>query len=214
MEVAGTITLDSNSGNALINVINGSHEIQADLILADNVTATAAAGTTLNINASVILNGKTFTTAGAGTIKLNNGTIAVGGAGGGSGQFVNDGNLSGLAAVEGDYTQSGDGSLAVELGSSSVIDVLGSAALDGTLDVSLASGFLPAIGQSYTILKAQSVTDNGLVLGGDAAEYVPAGVGGNSVSLLAVPEPTSILLMTLGLTAFWVSDYGASVLVG
>ena len=101
----------------------GSHEIQADLILADNVTATAAAGTTLNINAAIVLNGKTFTTAGTGTINLNNGKIEVGGTGGGS--LMNDGSLAGLGAVSGDFTQSEAGSLAVEVGSGSVIEILG-----------------------------------------------------------------------------------------
>jgi len=198
---AGSVTLDSDSGNALIHVISGSHEIQADVILADNVTATAEAGTTLNINASVVLNGNTFTTAGAGVINLNNGTVAVGGAG--SGQLVNEGNLSGLAGLAGDYTQTSSGSLAVELGGggASVVEVLGAAELDGTLDVSLADGFVPTVGQSYTVLTAQSVADTGLVLGGDAAKMFRLSVGGDSVSLLAVavPEPATIFPAVAGL---------------
>ena len=87
---AGAITLDSNSGNALINVLQGNHEIQADLILNDDVTATAAAGTSLNINAPVYLNGRTFTVAAGSTINLNNGRIA--GSPAGAGSLVNEGN--------------------------------------------------------------------------------------------------------------------------
>jgi hypothetical protein len=196
---AGSITLDANSGSAVINVLNGSHEIQADLILADNVTATAAAGATLDINAAVILNGRTFMTAGAGTINLNNGTIAVGGAGGGS--LVNDGNLAGLGAVSGDFTQSENGSLAVELGSGSVIDVLGAAELGGTLEVSLADGFVPAPGATYTVLTAVSVSNQGLALSGAAAGLFSLSFAGGALTVTAVPEPTTAGLLIIGAIA-------------
>ena len=179
----------------------GSHEIQADLILNDNVTATALVGTMLNINSSVVLNGKTFTTAGAGTINLNNGTVASG-SGGGSGGWVNEGDLSGLASLAGDFSQTDAGSLSVEVGGS-VVEVLGDAVLDGMLDVSLADGFVPTLGDSYTVLTANSVTDAGLALSGDAASMFNLVIGNSSISLVAVgvPEPSTVFLATLGLAA-------------
>lgn len=196
---AGSFTLESDSGNALINVEAGSHEIQADLLLNDNVMATAAAGATLDINAAVVLNGHTFMTAGPGTINLNNGQVVVG-SGAGGGGLVNDGNLSGLGGVAGDFAQTGAGSLAVEAGGS-VAQVLGSAELGGTLDVSLAAGFEPTLGQSYTVLTASSVTNLGLSLTGSAANLFDLAVGPGSVSLVAVaiPEPATLLLVSLGL---------------
>jgi hypothetical protein len=194
----GQVTLDADTGDALINVLAGTHEIQTHLALADDVTATAANGTTLNINTTVELNGHMFATAGAGTISLNNGTV--GGAGSGSGSLVNGANLVGLSSLEGDLTQTADGSLGVSVGGAA-IDVTGSAVLDGVLDVSLADGFTPVVGQSYTVLTADSVTNAGLSLGGDAGGLFRLAVGGNSVSLTAVPEPSSIALWALALAA-------------
>jgi hypothetical protein len=197
----GSITLDADSGNALINVNAGTHEIQTDLLLADNVTATAATGAVLNINAPIVLNGRTFTTAGAGMVNMNHGTVSAGSAAG-AGQFINDGILSGLASVEGDFTQSAAGSLAVSVGDGA-IDVSGEALLAGVLDVSLADGLVPAAGTAYRILSAKSVTDLGLSLAGADARLFRLFVDANSVSLVAgaIPEPATFGLAALALLA-------------
>ena len=134
---SGTITLDSDAGPALVDVLAGSHEIQADVFLSDDVTATAAVGTTLNINAAVFLNGHAFNIGGAGTISLNNGMFASGSPA--AGAVINDGNLTGLAGVQGDYTQTAGGTLAVEAGGAPIL-VSGAATLGGVLDVTLADG--------------------------------------------------------------------------
>ena len=155
----GAITLDSNSGNALINVIQGNHEIQADLILNDNVTATAAAGSSLNINTPVYLNGHTFTVSAGSTVNLNNGTVIGGGPG--AGQFVNEGHVSGLTNLDGDLVQSAGGRLALEVGGVP-IHVGGNATLTGLIEVALADSFIPVAGASYPVLTAASVTDLGL----------------------------------------------------
>jgi hypothetical protein len=195
---SGTLTLDADTGDALIDVVAGTHEIQADLILNDNTTATTAIGTILNINAPVYLNGNTFTvTPGGGTVNLNNGTFA-GGGGGGSGSFVNEGNVAGLGGVDGDFSQSGSGSLAFELGAEP-ISVSGDAVLDGVLDVSVPDGFAPD--GRYTVLTAGSVSDLGLSLGGDAAGMFRLIVGSGSVSLGAIPEPATLALFGLGISA-------------
>jgi hypothetical protein len=191
---AAQITLEADSGNALIDVQSGTHEIQVPLSLADNVTATAAAGTTLNINATVLLNGNSFGIGGAGTINMYNGSIA---AGVGGGSVVNEGNLAGVASVEGDLSQTSDGTLGVEVGGAAV-SVTGTAVLDGVLDVSLANGFTPGMGQTYTVLTAESVVDQGLTLGGDAKDQFRLVVASDSVSLTAVPEPSTALLLLLG----------------
>src|SRR5262249_44286589 len=68
---AGSFTLNADTGNALINVLQGNHEIQADLILAKDVTVTTAASTSLNINTPVFLNGHAFNITPGSTVNLN-----------------------------------------------------------------------------------------------------------------------------------------------
>ncbi|MEX2093689.1 MAG: PEP-CTERM sorting domain-containing protein [Pirellulales bacterium] len=63
--------------------------------------------------------------------------------------------------------------------------VAGSAALDGILDVSL-DGFSPSVGQQFTILTASSIVDNGLVLGGTAANSFNLLVGSTNLILQAI----------------------------
>jgi hypothetical protein len=197
----GSVTLDADSGNALINVAQGSHEIQVDLILNDNVTATAAAGAALNINTPIHLNGHTFTVSPGSTVNLNGGTV-FGGSGVGAGQFRNDGDLGGLSNLEGDLVQSASGSLAVEIGGSAVT-ISGAASLGGLLDVSLADGFVPTAGTAYPVLTAGSVIDSGLSLVGTDAGMFRLQVDGSSVSLLAVgiPEPSTLVIIGCGLAA-------------
>jgi hypothetical protein len=192
---AGQITLDADAGNALITVQSGNHEIQVPLSLADDVTASAPAGSTLNINSTVRLNGHAFNTSGAGTINLNNGTIAAG-SGTGSGSTVNSANLVGLSSVDGSLTQTAEGSMSVVVGGAP-IQVLGAAVLDGVLDVSLADGFTPVAGRSYSVLTADSVTDAGLSLSGSAAGMFRLAISDDSVALTAVPEPGHLSLAIL-----------------
>jgi hypothetical protein len=195
---AGQVNLEADSGDALINILSGSHQIQVNLALADNVLATAETGATLDINAPIYLNGHTLTTAGDGTINLNVGTVAGGGGGGGS--VVNDGNLVALAGVEGDLYQSEAGSLGVVVGGSPIV-VLGEAVLDGVLDVSLADGFRPSGGQSYTVLTASSVTDLGLSLSGSAAGRFRLSSTDGALLLTAVPEPAAASLLLIACVA-------------
>jgi hypothetical protein len=196
----GAITLDSNSGNALINVLQGNHEIQADLILNDNVTATAAAGSSLNINTPIYLNGHTFTVAAGSTVNMNGGQV-IGGAPG-AGQFVNDGYVSGLTNLDGNLVQSASGSLVVEAGGAP-IQVAGAATLTGVLEVELANSFLPVAGASYPVLTAASVTDLGLQLSGSDANLFHLVVGDGSVSLVAsgIPEPSAVALAAIAFAA-------------
>jgi hypothetical protein len=195
----GSITLEADTGSALINVLQGNHEIQIDLVLNDNVTATAAAGTSLNINTPIILNGNTFTISAGSTVNLNDGTMLAG-SGSAAGQVANGGVLRGLAGVGGDFSQSPTGSLSVTAGGAP-IQISGSADLGGVLEVSLADGFVPTPGAQYTVLTAQSVIDRGLVLGGEDGGLFHLSVGDGSVSLVAgaIPEPSAVALAAMAL---------------
>lgn len=85
------------------------------------------------------------------------------------GQVINSGATSpgtstGVLAINGDYMQQATGRLSIELGgvdNSSPLQaqfdqllVFGHAALAGTLEVSLVGGFIPAIGDTFEILRA------------------------------------------------------------
>ena len=71
---------------------------------------------------------------------------------------VSPGNSAGGITVQGDYTQSADGILEIELGGTTAgtqydqLTVTGTATMAGTLNVSLINGFIPQVGDSFTIL--------------------------------------------------------------
>jgi autotransporter-associated beta strand protein len=90
----------------------------------------------------------------------------------------------------------------------------GAAELAGELAIDLISGFTPSMGNSFTVLTASSIVDNGLTLSGESAGFslvvnstsvvlMYAGAGSGSLAATAVPEPSSLLLAglaVLGLT--------------
>jgi hypothetical protein len=186
-----TLTLEADAGDAAIHVLQGTHQFQVDLALGSDLDVTAEPGATLNVNTPIFLNGHTLTT--TGTVNINGGQIVAGSA---AGSVANEGMLVGLASVEGDLSQSAEGSLGVVVGAMP-IQVTGSAVLDGVLDVSLADGFNPVNGQTYTVLTAGSVSDLGLSLGGDAAALFRLAVGAGTIGLTAIPEPASAALACL-----------------
>lgn len=91
------------------------------------------------------------------------GTVGGGGAIGGdlvnSAGTVAPGISPGILAVGGDYTQMTTGELLIELAASSYDQLLvtDTATLDGTLTVDFLDGFIPDIGQTFTILTANDV---------------------------------------------------------
>jgi hypothetical protein len=85
--------------------------------------------------------------------------------------LVSPGTSPGALNIDGDYTQTADGKLLIELASASSYDqllVTGGATLAGTLTVKLLDGFIPGLGQSFTILTADDVD------GTFGAEVLPA----------------------------------------
>ena len=89
---------------------------------------------------------------------------------------------------------------------------VGSAAeLAGQLAIDLIDGFTPTVGDTFTVLTAGSITDNGLTLSGESAGFsflvnatsIVLTYTGASGTLLAanVPEPSSLLLAGLAMLA-------------
>jgi outer membrane autotransporter protein len=75
----------------------------------------------------------------------------------------------GTLTIQGDYTQTATGLLLIQIGSASQygrLAVSGTAALDGTLQVSLLNNYVPDVGTSFQILTfAQSTGDFDTELG-------------------------------------------------
>jgi formylmethanofuran dehydrogenase subunit C len=103
---------------------------------------------------------------------------------------VNPGGMggAGLLTVTGNYTQTATGILNLELGGPNAgtqydrLNISGTAALDGTLNLSRIGGFMPAVGDSFQVLlfgtrSGNFVTVNGLVLGADLVLELTFGTG-------------------------------------
>lgn len=162
----GTITLDKGtSANAAINVVQGSHEIQAALNVTSPLTITASAATVLDVNNSVNIGANTISVSGAGTVNFNSqvsgsgtisssATIGTGGATTINGNLASTGNI--VIDIFGDEPWSFDS-----------FDVNGTATLGGTLSVDVHDGFVPS--GFFDVLTANALVNNGLVLAGPDA---------------------------------------------
>ncbi|MDC0935366.1 PEP-CTERM sorting domain-containing protein, partial [Pirellulales bacterium] len=200
----GSVTLDANTGNASITVLNSpatGHVFQADVRLASNTDVTTASGTRLDFNNMLNLDGNTLTITSGSSVNINNnldsgagGAVSNGGALGGNGRVngdltnnggaVSPGLSPGTMTVDGNYSQDSSATLAIELASLTDIDLLditGTAVLDGMLEVSLLQTYMPSDNDTFTVLSAAGgITDNGLAVTG-AAGFTHSIVGNNLV---------------------------------
>jgi hypothetical protein len=217
----GTLTLQADSGPSSINVEQGSHEIQLDLALGNDATVNVAAGSRLEINNSLdfLAANRALTVTGAGRVDFNNnidtssaGVVTVNGANvGGNGRINgrvtnNGGTVSpginvGTLTVENQFLQNAAGTLNIELGGTAAgqydrLQVVGGfgavANLDGTLDVSLVNGFVPAVGNTFDVVTSTGGVVNSNVISlhsSDAAFYSLAVVSGNILRLTTTAIP-------------------------
>jgi len=127
---------------------------------------TQSAGTT-TVDGTLTAGGAGITVTGGkilGAGKLN-ANVTVGGSGTTPTINVGDSGKAGLLAITGSYTQLSTATMNTFVGGSTVgtqysqLQVSGTAALAGTLTVTLASGFTPALNSTFTILTAGSVTN-------------------------------------------------------
>ena len=77
--------------------------------------------------------------------------------------IVKGGDSPGTLNIIGNYTQALNGTLLTQIagtgpGNYGVLDISGSAALDGTLDISLLNGFTPTAGETFVILDSSALS--------------------------------------------------------
>jgi hypothetical protein len=101
--------------------------------------------------------------------------------------------------------------LLIELGGLSpgseydVLHVTGELLLDGTLEMVLINGFMPSVGDTFTIMTFDSATGDfdsytGMDLGSGLS--LEAEMTANAITLTAIPEPSAFVLAVLGLLSF------------
>ncbi len=131
------------------------------------------------------------------------------------GTLINNGFVSpsaspGLLSILDDYVQAENGALFIEIGGTEpgaefdVLDIDGEAFLDGLLVVSLADDYVPFEGQQFDFLRAAGGISGGfgeIRFEGVSADAFDLILAENGVSLVAgvIPEPSSVILTTIGL---------------
>jgi hypothetical protein len=179
-----TVTLEADTGNASVNVLQGSHQFQAAVNLAGATDVDVASGATLVFNNRLDLGGNTLTKTGEGESQINNnlpgstGVVrVVEGTMSGVGQVNADldnpsgnvapGKRSGILTVDGNYTQGTNGVLALEIGGLTSgqqhdkLVVTGNADLNGTISVELIDGFTPVADDQFDVLDFTTLVNSG-----------------------------------------------------
>lgn len=160
--------------NKPINILGTFRQLWPDSrVTVDNSNVTISNLTNLKIGSVTKISGSlniisSGTTAGSVSIPADTSFIGTGTI---TGDLANAGTVSpgaspGTINVTGDYTQESTGVLAMEIGGTTPdtehdqLLVSGTAALDGTLQVSLIESFIPSLGDSFTLMTYASQTGN------------------------------------------------------
>ena len=226
---SGSLNLEALTGNATIDVNQGTHQLQAVVNLQDPTDVDIATGATLAFNNQLNLNGHDLEKTGSGTLEINNelntgGGMVIGLAGAisGSGTLVGDlvnasstvapGNSPGTLSILGDYQQQSGGTLQMEIGEEAhdVLSVSGQMTLlGGTLEVVLLDGFQPQRGDVFDVLDFGLLDGSGFDTLNLAA--LTAGLGWDTsrlqvdgkLSVIAVPEPMTVKVC--GVALLWLA---------
>jgi hypothetical protein len=175
-------------------------------LISPTIVVGAPAGL-LSVSGGTLLASNALTVEASGTLTIQGGSVN-------AGSLVNSGRICltdppddepfGTVLVAGGFAQSSTGELDIALAGLTpgsqydVLNVSGSATFAGTLDVSLADGFVPLPGDVFDIIDAGSVTGTFTTVNlpdGNLFDltYTPTGV-----VLTAIPEPASMGLLTAG----------------
>ncbi|GGG35722.1 hypothetical protein GCM10011344_40760 [Dokdonia pacifica] len=166
IQSGGTIINDGTI-NSIRNftISNGGTLTNSGFLNINNFTFTISSGAILtNSTTGAITNNATLNTSSLGTL-INGGTllgdnISHGGDFSNAG-MVSPGNSIGTYTFNMGYTHQSTAILTTEIESTSNFDavtVTAAATLSGTLDVSLVNGFTPSVGDTFTILTANSIS--------------------------------------------------------
>lgn len=179
----GTVTLSSNSGNASIQVARGAQEFQTPVTLASDTDVSVLTGS-ISFNNVLNLGGKTMHIL-SGTVNINNSVVP-----GAGGQITNGASLGAGGSINlgGDFSNTG--TLNIEIGGTSpgeysAFNFGGTATLAGFIDAELVDGFTLSSGDTFTVLTAGNLVNNGIALTGSLAESLTLNVVGNSLVLSA-----------------------------
>jgi T5SS/PEP-CTERM-associated repeat protein len=187
---SGTGTLDQSGGSMVIGTVNIAANSGSKGVL--NLSGGTLQATTVSKGSGTA----TFNFTG-GTLKTDNVAFAFTNSGG-----VFDVGATGVnnaATVGGNLTLS-FGSVKMELASLSSYDklaVTGSISLGGALDLSLTGGYTPNIGDSWTVMTSTAGV-TGVFASITTGYAVTIANGGYDLLLTYVPEPSVVLLLTMG----------------
>jgi len=144
---------------------------------------------------------------GAGTLKAN---VSIGGGGTTPTINIGDAGKAGLLKITGTYSQLSTGAMNVSIGGTTVgtqysqLQVTGAASLGGTLSAALVNAFTPAVGQTFTALKAASVTGtfSNSTIAINSAEHFVVTYTSTSVVLTVASGPVRASGTTAAVAAF------------
>jgi len=196
---AGTSRVDgwvtfNNTGT--VEVDSGTLELDGSYVQTAGITALEGGNIAGNLN---LLGG------------LMKGSGLVAGTISNSAGMLSPGNSPGTIAISGNYSQGSNADLIIEIagdvaGQFDVVNVAGSASLNGELDISLINGFSPYYGETFRVLTYGSHSGSFASVNDSAAAgwlFTPT-YDATGVTLTAVPEPTPQWL-TLGVLAVLLS---------
>ena len=200
---------------ALTQAAGGVTSVQAGRLglstAANAGTVTVGSGTSLSVGSytqtagSTVLSGGTIS---GGTLSINGGSLTGTGTINATvtngGQVIPGGTgIAGTLTIDGSYTQSSTASLDIDIGGTTVgsgysqLGVSGTAALGGTVSVSLINGFQPVLGSGFQVLTFSSFytseNSNGLVLGRGSVLSLAMGA---SSAVLEVGDPYGSMIVT------------------
>lgn len=211
IDVAGSFSADkiqmgNASGTASVNQTAGTTTVSGTIEMQSaNATYTLSGGT---LDAATI---DLDTYGNVGAFSFTGGTLAVDnflGSLSNTGGTLSPGNSPGTTNISGDYSQDATSSLLIELGGTGVagtvydlVAITGDANLAGDLEVALWDGFTPTENDTFDVLTASTILDNGLDLTGASGftySILGSAGSGQTLQLTYVPEPTTLGLLGIG----------------